>query len=143
MEWFIGILIFLSILVASVFLVKKSVTDIPQQPDIVQQPALNKKQSNFLWKVIFIFFLLGNLILISYTTKALESGGFFAIGGFLGMVMVVGLIDIIAVVIYIYIRQPHNLHGSARFISYAVLIVAILALIFPIIIMAALFNLFR
>src|SRR5437016_12389598 len=116
-----------------------SSADSPRQLDTIQQQPLMKKGRNPIWIVVFILFLFGNWIWISNITKGLESGGFFAIGGFLGMIMVLALIDLMMVLVYIYIQQSHGLHGTANSISYAILIAAILALIFPTIIMAALF----
>ena len=117
-------------------------TDLSPHPDTPkQQPSLKKKNGGISWIIFLIPFVLGNWFLLSRMTKGLDTGGFFAIGGFFGSLMALALIDLMAVLVFMYIQQSHGLHGTSRNISYVIIAISILAVIFSLIVMASLFNL--
>ena len=97
-----------------------SETDLPHQPDTLQQlPQMEHEGSPF-WIMIFIALILINGVFFYFAGVAVNqtAGGVSGIG-IIPFLFLLALIDFLAV--FFYIRKQHP-HGIARVISYTVLI---------------------
>lgn len=115
-------------------------TDLPPQADTLQQqPLLIKKKNNPIWKIIFILLLIGNLIFGYYWQSVYTEP--FASFVFYPSLLVLSLVNLIALLVYIFKQHPHGPHGKARIIGDIALILASLVLIISGVIIYMLFNL--
>jgi hypothetical protein len=105
-------------------------TDLPHQPDTLQQPPpLMKKKSSPIWRITFILLLICNSIFLGPFLLALVSSGGKADLGFIMVILYVfifSIIDFVPVLLYIITQNPQ---GIAKIISYTALTVISLALV--------------
>jgi hypothetical protein len=107
-----------------------SATDLPHQPNIIQQQPLMEKKSNPVWKIIFILLLIANVMFVFWAGNQLSTRGHTEDLSALGVIffsLPVAIIDFIAALIYIVKQQPH---GITKAISYITLTIVMLVLVY-------------
>jgi Na+/alanine symporter len=105
-----------------------SATDLPLQPDSLQQQPLMKTNNNPIWKVVFITLLLANFG-FGYLWQSSERG-LGSIGIFILFLMVLVPIDLIVVLSYIITQHPK---GIAKVLTYIVLSLILMYIVFRIV----------
>jgi hypothetical protein len=81
-------------------------TDLPHQPDILQQQSPLKKKSNPNWKVIFITLLIINITSFLWTGNDLSAGGVSGVVIAFFLFVPLTIIDLIAVLSYVFTHRP-------------------------------------
>jgi hypothetical protein len=96
-------------------------TDLPHQPDTLQQPPLMEKKSSPIWTLIFSALFSANLGIILWLLVGFNFGRDINLGllGFVPHLFLLFIIDFFAILFYIKTQHPG---GKVKTICYIVLI---------------------